>query len=106
MRDRLVLDGYMTELLNDRRYQDERQAILPQFPRPKKDEPGSLARGLNALSLMKRIGPILAPEVVNWDVSGFSLGRSNSVYFSAVCHSLNYLFPSFLSTVKYLDRSP
>ena len=55
--------------MNDRRF-------FHSFPRPKKDEPegSSLARGLNALSLMKRIGPILAPEVVNWDVSGFSLG--------------------------------
>ena len=46
------------------------------FPRPKNGEPeGSiLDRGLAALDLMRKVGPILAPEVVNWDISGFSLG--------------------------------
>lgn len=45
MRDRLVLDGYMTELLNDRRYQDERQAILPQFPTSKEGRTGRFVSG-------------------------------------------------------------
>lgn len=46
------------------------------FPRPKKGESADLAvaRGIRMLSLMKTVGAVLAPEVVNWDVSGFSLG--------------------------------
>jgi hypothetical protein len=41
------------------------------FPRPKQDEPerDTLARGLNILAFMKEAGFVLAPEVVDWDVS-------------------------------------
>lgn len=55
--------------MNDRRF-------FHSFPRPKKGEPegSTLERGLAALDLMKKVGPILAPEIVNWDISGFSLG--------------------------------
>ena len=46
------------------------------FPRPKANEPESktLERGLSILALMKDVGLVLAPEVVNWDVSVISGG--------------------------------
>ncbi|MGD0046793.1 MAG: hypothetical protein ABSE42_07210 [Bryobacteraceae bacterium] len=46
------------------------------FPRPKKDESedATLDRGLSILTLMKQVGLVLAPEVVIWDISAFSLG--------------------------------
>lgn len=41
------------------------------FPRPKRGEQKdqTLARGLSILAFMKRVGLILAPEIVHWDVS-------------------------------------
>jgi hypothetical protein len=50
------------------------------FPRPKKNESpdATLARGLRILEVMKQVGLVLAPEVVNWDVS---LLGANSLSF-------------------------
>jgi hypothetical protein len=46
------------------------------FPRAKKGELPSdtLKRGLNTLAFMKETGLLLAPEIVTWDISGFSHG--------------------------------
>jgi hypothetical protein len=46
------------------------------FPRPKKDESedDTLERGLNILVYMKEVGLVLAPEIVEWDVSVVSGG--------------------------------
>ena len=46
------------------------------FPRPKKDESedATLERGLKILAFMKDFGLVLAPEIVDWDVSLISGG--------------------------------
>lgn len=49
----------------------ESRFVFHSFPRPLggESEDDTLARGLKILALMKRIGLILAPEVVHWDMT-------------------------------------
>jgi hypothetical protein len=51
-----------------------KRRLFHSFPRPKKDEAqaDTLERALKILAAMKHVGLILAPEIVNWNVSVLS----------------------------------
>lgn len=54
----------------------QQRNLFHSFPRPKRDEvkAATLERGLSMLTSMKGVGLVLAPEIVEWDVSVISGG--------------------------------